>query len=90
MHSFSQIEGVDFDQIFSPVVCYRTVCLICALAALEKWHMSILNICNTYLYGELNEEIYMEQPEGYKAPSKEQQVLHLHKALYSFKQASLT
>jgi hypothetical protein len=87
---FSQIEGVDFDQIFSPVVRYETVQLICALAALEKWHMSALDVRNTYLYGKLSEEIYMEQPEGYKAPGKEHKVLRLHKALYGLKQASLT
>jgi hypothetical protein len=88
--SFSQIERVDFDQIFSPVVCYETVQLICALAALKKWHISTLDVCNTYLYSELNEEIYMEQPEDPKAPGKEHKVLCLHKALYSLKQAGLT
>jgi hypothetical protein len=87
---FSQIEGVDFDQIFSPVVRYETVRLICALAALEKWHMSALDVRNAYLYGELSEEIYMEQPEGYKAPGKEHKVLRLHKALYGLKQTGLT
>jgi hypothetical protein len=86
---FSQIEGVDFDQIFSPVVRYETVGLICALAALKKWHMSALNVRNAYLYGKLNEEIYIEQPEGYKAPGKEHKVLRLHKALYGLKQAGL-
>jgi hypothetical protein len=87
---FSQIEGVNFDQIFSPVVRYETARLICALAALEKWHISTLDVRNAYLYGELSEEIYIEQPEGYKAPGKEHKVLHLHKALYGLKQAGLT
>jgi hypothetical protein len=89
-HGFFQIEGVDFDQIFSPVVQYKTVCLICALAALKKWHMSALNMHNAYLYSELSKEIYMEQPEGYKALGKEHKVLCLHKALYNLKQAGLT
>jgi hypothetical protein len=89
-HSFSQIEGVDFDQIFSLVVCYKAVTLSCALAALKKWHMFTLDMRNAYLYGELSEEIYMEQLEGYKAPGKEHKVLCLHKALYGLKQASLT
>jgi hypothetical protein len=89
-HGFSQIEGVDFDQIFSLVVCYETVWLICALAALKKWHISALDMCNAYLYGELSEEIYIEQPGGYKAPGKEHKMLRLHKALYGLKQASLT
>jgi hypothetical protein len=87
---FSQIEGVDFDQIFSPVVHYETIYLICAFAALEKWHMSALDVCNAYLYGKLNEEIYIEQPESYKAPNKEHKVLRLYKALYSLKKAGLT
>jgi hypothetical protein len=90
VRSFSQIEGVDFDQIFSPVVRYKTVRLICTLATLEKWHMSALNVHNAYLYGKLSEEIYIEQPEGYKAPGKECKVLRLHKVLYALKQAGLT
>jgi hypothetical protein len=89
-HGFFQIERVDFDQILSPVVQYKTVCLICALAALKKWHMSALDMCNAYLYGKLSEEIYIEQLEGYKAPDKEHKVLCLHKALYGLKQAGFT
>ena len=57
---FSQVEGKDFDQIFSPVVRFETVRLILALAALEGWFLSGLDIRNAYLYGELEEEIYME------------------------------
>ena len=56
---FSQVEGKDFDQIFSPVVRFETVYLILALAALEGWYLSGLDVRNTYLYGELEEEIYM-------------------------------
>ena len=86
---FSQVEGLDFNQIFSSVVCYKTVCLILALAILENWHMKAINVWSTYLYGKLNKEIFMEQPEGFKIPSSENKVLHLKKALYSLKQASL-
>jgi hypothetical protein len=87
---FFQIEGVDFNQIFSLVMRYETVRLICALAALKKWYMSALDVHNAYLYGELSEEIYIEQLKGYKAPGKEHKVLHLHKVLYGLKQAGLT
>ena len=64
---FSQVEGKDFNQIFSPVVQFETVHLILALAALEGWYLSSLDVRNAYLYGELEEEIYMEQPEGFHA-----------------------
>jgi hypothetical protein len=63
-------------------VHYETVHLICTLAALKKWHMSTLDMCNAYFYGKLSEEIYIEQLEDYKAPGKEHKVLCLHKALY--------
>jgi len=86
---FSQVEGKDFDQIFSPVVRFETVRLILALAALEGWYLSGLDVRNTYLYGELEEEIYMEQPEGFHARGKEGHVLRLRRALYGLKQAGL-
>jgi hypothetical protein len=63
---FSQVKGVDYDAIFLPVVRLKTVRLLLALSALEDWHISGLNVCNAYLYGKLDEEIYMEQPEGFK------------------------
>jgi len=86
---FSQVEGKDFDQIFSPVAQFETVHLILALAALEGWFLSGLDIQNAYLYGELEEEIYMEQPEGFHARGKERHVLRLRRALYGLKQVGL-
>ena len=53
---FSQIEGPDYDQIFSPVVCFETVCLMLALAALEDWHISGVDVKNAYLYVKLDVE----------------------------------
>ena len=47
-----------------------------------------LNVKTTFLHGELDEEIYMEQPEGTKEPGKEDWVCHLNKSLYSLQQAS--
>jgi len=76
---------MDFDQIFSPVVCFETVRLILTLAALEGWYTSGLDVRNAYLYGELDEEIYMEQPEGFHAKGMEKHMLRLRRALYSLK-----
>ena len=86
---YSQIEGLDYDQVFSPVVRFETVRLILALAALEDMHVSGLDIRNAYLYGKLDEEIYMEQPEGFKVPGQEHKVYRLLRALYGLKQAGL-
>ncbi|PIL30269.1 hypothetical protein GSI_07447 [Ganoderma sinense ZZ0214-1] len=86
---FSQVEGEDFDKIFSPVVRFETVRLIMALAALEDWHISGLDVRSTYLYGKLDEEIYLEQPEGFRIPGSEHKVFRLKRALYGLKQAGL-
>ena len=59
------------------------------LATLENWYITRLDVQSAYLYGKLNEEIYMEQPEGFAAPGQEHKVLHLWHALYGLKQASL-
>jgi hypothetical protein len=47
------------------------------MAALEDWHMTGLDVRSAYLYGELNEEIYMEQPEGFPDPENKNHILRL-------------
>ena len=86
---FSQVEGLDFDQVFSPVVRFETVHLMLALATLENWYITGLDVWSAYLYGKLDKEIYMEQPEGFAAPGQEHKVLCLWRALYGLKQAGL-
>jgi hypothetical protein len=86
---FSQIEGVDYDEIFSPVVRFETVRMMVALAALKNWHISGLDVKTAFLYGELEEELYMEQPEGFKAKGQERKVMRLRRAIYGLKQAAL-
>ena len=58
---FSQVEGLDFDEIFSLVVRFKSVCTILALAVLEKWKIEGLDVKSAFLYGTLDEELYMEQ-----------------------------
>jgi hypothetical protein len=53
---FSQVEGLDYDQVFSPVVRFKTVHLIFAMAALQNWTVSGLDVRNAYLYRDLDEE----------------------------------
>ena len=59
------------------------------MAALGNWTISGLDIRNTYLYGKLDEEIYMEQPEGFCVLNLEHHVIRLKKALYDLKHAGL-
>jgi len=64
--------------------------LLFAVAVLKDLDIQSVEIKIAYLYGDLDEEIYIEQPEGFKLPRKENKVWRLHKALYSLKQASLS
>ena len=59
------------------------------LLAIKGWHITAIDVRNTFLYGKLDEEIYMEQPEGFKINGQENKVLRLHRALYGLKQAAL-
>jgi hypothetical protein len=86
---FSQVEGMDYNQVFSPVVRFKTVHIMLALCVLEHWHIEGLDVCNAYLYGKLEEEIYMQQPEGFKVKGKEPMVIRLNRVLYGLKQAGL-
>jgi hypothetical protein len=86
---FSQIEGIDYDAIFSPVVWFETVQIMLALAVLKNWHISALDVKTAFLYGEPDKELYMEQPEGFKVKGQEGKVLCLLRAIYRLKQAAL-
>ena len=59
------------------------------MAALQNWDITGLDVRNTFLYGKLDEEIYMEQPEGFHVPNQEHKVLKLLHALYGLKQVGL-
>jgi Reverse transcriptase (RNA-dependent DNA polymerase) len=60
------VEGIDFNELFSPVVRFESVQLILALSTLEDYHCVSVDVHNAYLHGKLDEEIYIRQPEGFK------------------------
>ena len=86
---YSQVEGQDYNEIFSPVVRFETVRLMMALAAMEDMYMAGVDVRSAYLYGDLEEEIYMKQPEGYEVKGQERKVYRLNKAIYGLKQGAL-
>ena len=62
---FSQVEGIDYNETFSPVEKMNSICLVLALAASHKWEVHQMDVKSAFLHGDLKEEIYMEQPPGY-------------------------
>ena len=84
---YSQRKGVDYDEIYAPVVRFETIRLLIALAALKDWQIHHLDVKSVFLNGEIKEVIYVKQPEGFLVKGKEGWVLRLKKALYGLKQA---
>ena len=85
---FSQKEGVDYNEIFAPVVKYKTLRLACGLAARFDMHMHKMDVKTAFLHGNLEEEIYMTPLPGCTPPlGKEGCVWRLQKALYGLKQS---
>ena len=85
---FTQVEGVDYNEIFSFVVKYTTIRVVLALVTHLNWDLEQLDVKTAFLHGELEETIYMRQSKGYKVHKKSgEQVCLLKKSLYRLKQS---
>jgi hypothetical protein len=84
---FRQRKGIDFDEIFSPVVKMSSIRVVLSLAASLDLEIEQMDVKTAFLHGDLEEEIYMEQPEGFRVKGKEDYVCQLKKSLYGLKQA---
>ena len=84
---FTQKEGIDYAEIFAPVVKFTTVRIMLALVAHFDWEMKQMDVTTAFLHGELDKNIYMHQPEGFVDPKLPDHVCLLKKALYGLKQS---
>ena len=66
VQGFGQKQGIDFDEIFSPVVKMCSIQVILRLAPSMILELEQLDVKTAFLYGDLDEEIFLEQPEGFK------------------------
>jgi len=85
---FSQIYGIDYLDTYAPVVKLASIRILLAIAAIYGLEIHQMDVVTAFLAGELEEEIYMEQPEGFKVGSEEEDlVCRLRKSIYGLKQA---
>ena len=82
---YSQREGIDYFDTYSPVTRITSIWVLVALAAVYGLEIHQIDVKTAFLNGELEEEIYMEQPEGFVVPGKERKVCKLVKSLYGLK-----
>ena len=84
---YIQVQGIDYEETFSPVARYKSIQYLLAHAALLDQEIKAMDVKLAYLHQVLKEEIYMEQPEGFIAKGEENKVCRLVRSLYGLKQA---
>ncbi|GJR43063.1 zinc finger, CCHC-type containing protein, partial [Tanacetum coccineum] len=87
IQGFRQKEGIDYFDTYAPVARITTIRLLLALAAIHNLVIHQMDVKTAFLNGDLDEEVYMKQPEGFVMPGNEHKVCKLVKSLYGLKQA---
>jgi hypothetical protein len=84
---YTQKKGEDFFDTYSPVARLTTIHTLIAVAASYGLIIHQIDVKTAFLNGELDEEIYMDKPEGFIVDGQENKVCRLIKSLYGLKQA---
>lgn len=84
---YSQRYGVDYDETFSPVVRFESLRTVAAMSVKQGLKLHQMDVTTAFLNGDLEEEVYIKQPEGFAVKGKEHLVCKLNKSLYGLKQS---
>ena len=79
---FTQLKGIDYQETFSPVVKHTTLRTMLSIATVLDLDIIQLDVKTAFLHGEIEEETYIKQPEGYVIPGRENEVCRLKKCIY--------
>ena len=82
---YSQQEGIDFDETFAPVVRLEAIRIFLAYVAHSNFKVYQMDVKSAFLNGELEEEVYVQQPPEFEVPNFPDFVYRIHKALYGLK-----
>ena len=84
---YTQVEGVNFDESFAPVVRLESIRILMSIACTMNFKLYQMDVKCAFLNDYLNEKVFVEQPKGFEDPYFPDHVLRLKKALYGLKQA---
>jgi Reverse transcriptase (RNA-dependent DNA polymerase) len=84
---YTQTYGIDYQETFSPVAKLNTIRVLLSLAANLDWSLHQFDVKNTFLHGDLEEEIYMELPPRYRYLGSATKMCKLERSLYGLKQS---
>jgi len=84
---YNQIEGIDFEETFSPVARLEAIRVLLAFACYKGFKLFQINIKSAFLNGEIKEDVFVEQPPGFESSQFPNHVFKLKKTLYGLKQA---
>ena len=85
---YTQKEGIDYDETFSPVAMLKSIRILFSIATHYDYEIWQMDVKTAFLNGNLEEEIYMMQPEGFIAKNQEHMVCKLKRSIYGLKQVS--
>ena len=85
---FKQTHGIDYDETFSPVAMLKSIRILIAIAAYHDYEIWKMDVKTAFLNGNLLEDVYMTQPEGFVQPKNSGKVCKLQRSIYGLKQAS--
>nr|GFA05492.1 putative ribonuclease H-like domain-containing protein [Tanacetum cinerariifolium] len=84
---FTQDSGIDYDEVFAPVAKIEAIRLFLAYASFMGFLVYQMDVKSTFLYGMIEEEVYVCQPPGFEDPDYPDKVFKVEKALYGLNQA---
>jgi hypothetical protein len=77
---YKQIQGVDYDETFSPVAMIKSVRILLAIAAYHDYEIWQMDVKTAFLNGNLLEDVYKTQPEGFRIPNENHKICKLQRS----------
>jgi hypothetical protein len=85
---YAQVEGIEFEETFSSITRLEAIIMFFAFSCFNNFKVYQMDVKLAFLNGNLEEEVYIEQPEGFRLSGNEAYVFRLNKELYGLKQSS--